>query len=131
MSGIYIATCAYATNLTVTTTTELLCAYSLPVKASYQTVRYCVRAWLNITMSAASTTITLRIRRGNGITGAVVGGGFAENVVASNTDDFNCCFSEQQINAEFADYSLTVQMAAASGNSTVNAAMIEVATIAG
>ena len=131
MSAILQKQVGIGVAVTIVTTAETLICYSGRVEANLGTLRSVIRGWLQIAMSAASTTLTLRIRRGNGIAGAVVAGGNAENVVASNTDDFNITFAEQLLNVEFADYSLTAQMAGANANSTVNLSMIEVEFING
>jgi len=120
-----------AAAVTLTTTAETLLAYSGQVRINNQTMRLIIKAWCQIAASANTTGIILRIRRGNGISGTVVAGGFTQAAAASVTDDFKLEFAEQIVNAEFADYSLTAQMVAATANSTANLAQIEAEAING
>ncbi len=131
MSSILQKQAGVGSALVTVTNTELLLAYSGRLEVTYQTIRTIIKGWLQIVLSAATTGIILRLRRGNGITGAVVAGGNTETVTASTTIDLSIKFTEQLINAEFADYSLTVQTVAAGANSTINLATIEVESING
>jgi hypothetical protein len=115
----------------LTTTAETLIAYSGPVRINNQTMRIIIKAWLQLVISATSTGLILRIRRGNGVSGAVVAGGNTQTITASTTDDFRIEFTEQVSNAEFVDYSLTAAVVAASANSTANLATITAESING
>ena len=119
--------------ITLVTTAETLIAYSGKCELAMQTMRLIIKAWLQIVYGTAATGIILRIRRGNGTTGAVVAGGNTETagVAAAAVADLSIQFAEQIINQEFSDYSLTAQQVAATGNATANLGQIEVEAING
>lgn len=131
MSSIMQKQCVPGSALVTVTNTELLLAYSGRVEVPLPTIKAIIKGWLQIVLSAGTTGIILRLRRGNGIAGAVVAGGNTETVTASTTVDLSIKFAEQLLNFEFADYSLTVQTVAAGANSTINLATIEVELING
>ncbi len=107
---------------------ETLMVYSGKVDLSLQTARLVIKAWLQITLAAGTTGLILRLRRGNGVTGALVAGGNTETagLAAGKVCDLDLNFSEQLVNQDFADYSLTVQQAGAPANTLANIATIEV-----
>lgn len=131
MSSILQKQCTVGAALVTATNTELLLAYSGRMEANLQTFRSIIKGWCQVVLSAATTGLILRIRRGNGITGTVVAGGNTQTVTASTTDDFNIIFAESLNNVEFADYSFTGQTVAAGANSTFNLTSIEVESING
>ncbi len=116
-----------ASPISLVTTTETLVAYSGQARTTFPTMRAFISAWLQIVYGATTTGVILRIRRGNGITGAVVAGGNTETagVAAATVQDLSIKFSEQLINSEFADYSLTVQQVAATTAGTAQMGSIE------
>ena len=120
-----------AAAVTLVTTSETLVAYSGLTKATTPTLRSIIRGWCQVLAGTNNTGIILRIRRGNGIAGAVVAGGFTETLAAAATLDFNIVFAESLSNIDTMDYSLTVQQVAASANGTVNLASIETEFING
>jgi len=81
-----------------------------------------ILAYLSLSLSAATTGITLRVRRGNALTGAVVAttGVITSGVTASTVwaDGFNAV--DNPAPSDLAQYSLTAQVAGASGNSTTS-----------
>lgn len=117
--------------VTLVTTAETLLAYSGRVEITYQTIRSIVKGYLQGTWGTAATGVITRIRRGNGLLGAVFIGGATELVTAVTSSDLSIKYAEQLLNAEFADYSLTVQQVAATGNGSVSLATIEVEMING
>ena len=131
MSSILQKQVVTASALATVTNTELLLAYSGRMEANLATLRSIIRGWCQIVLSAATTGLITRFRRGNGITGTQVAGGNTQTVSASTTVTVDLQFSEQLINVEFADYSFTVQTVAAGANSTINLAQIEVESING
>ena len=131
MSAILQKQVTSAASLTTSANTELLCAYSGRMEANFPTIRAIIRGWVQVAFAASTTGVILRLRRGNGITGTVVAGGNTQLVTASTTTQASIWFSEQLLNVEFADYSLTIQTVAAGANSTVNLAQIEVESING
>jgi hypothetical protein len=133
MSAILQKTVGIGSAVTLVTTTETLVAYSGQLRNTFPTLRAIIKGWLQIVYGTNTTGVQLRIRRGNGISGAVVAGGNTETagVAAAAVADLAIKFAESVQNAEFQDYSLTVQQVAASANGTVNLAMIEAESING
>jgi hypothetical protein len=121
---------AIAPPITITTTTETLCAYSGRVEANLATLTSIIKGWATITTGAGTTALVFRLRRGNGITGAVVAT-VTITTAASVTVMDVIKFAEQLLNVEFADYSLTVQQTGAGANGSIVLAMIEVEQING
>lgn len=110
---------------------ELFVAYSGQLRATFQTVRAIAKGWAQITFSAATTGVILRLRRGNGLAGAVAAGGTTQAATASVTQNFSLWFSEQLINADFADYTFSIQSVAGGANCTVVLGQLETETING
>ena|ERR1051326_2080145 len=106
---------------------ETLMAYTGRVEANFRTVRAVVKGWLQLTFPAGSTGLVLRIRRGNGIAGAVVAGGNTETagIAAGKVGDYSIQFSEQLIDPEFVDYSLTAAITGTGNNTNAFIATIE------
>jgi hypothetical protein len=113
------------------TTAETLAAYSGRVEIPYQTIRAIIKGWLQAGWATGTTGVILRLRRGNGITGAVIAGGNTEPATAATASDLTIKWAEQLLNAEYADYSLTVQQVGATANGTINLSAIEVEMING
>lgn len=120
-----------AAAVTLTTTTETLVAYSNRVELTLPTVRSIIKGWANVTQGGSTTALVARIRRGNGIAGAIVATATIFVTAANSPIEINVQFAEQLVNAEFADYSLTLQQTGAVANGTANLAQIEVETING
>lgn len=116
--------------VTLVTTAETLVVYSGRCEIQYQTVRALISGWVNVLIGTTATAIVLRLRRGNGITGALIAT-MTINVTAGNTVECEVRFNEQLLNQEFQDYSLTAQQTAATANGTVNLAEIAVEMING
>jgi uncharacterized protein (DUF1501 family) len=102
-------------------------AYTGRLEVGLQTVRAIIKGWLQITFPAASTGLILRIRRGFGTTGVVVAGGNTETagVAAGKIGDYALHFSEQILNAEFVDYSLTAAITGTGNNTAAQITTIE------
>jgi hypothetical protein len=127
MPNIIQKTVGVGSAIVLVTVAETLVAYSGQAKVTFPTMRAITLGWLQIVYGAGTTGIILRIRRGNGVAGAVVAGGNTETagVAAAAVADLSLKFSEQLIGQDFADYSLTAQQVAAGGNGTVNLAQLE------
>ncbi len=121
---------AQSTPITVTTTTETLVAYTGRVEANLPTLRSIIECWLSITTGTGVTALVLNIRRGNGITGAIVATCTVFNT-ASQLVEHNLYFSEQLLNVEFADYSFTVTQTGATGNGSITNGIITCTQING
>jgi hypothetical protein len=117
--------------IALTLNNEILVAYTGRCEAIAPTLRAIVRGWLNLTLGTGVTGITTRIRRGNGITGAVVLVGGATSLPALINTDFTTIAVETLQNVEYADYSLTVQQIGGSGSGNILIGTIEVELING
>ena len=121
------------TNITVTTTTEQVAISSGRVPIPTATCRAVVRAWCQLTLGTATTTVTPRIRRGTAITDPVVGEANPEQIktAAGSTEPYMIQVEESLQDRESVEYSFTVQQAAATANGTVLQAHIEVEILNG
>jgi hypothetical protein len=117
--------------INLVTTAETLVAYTGRCEANLPTLRAIIRGWALITPGTGTTAMQLRIRRGNGITGAVVGVTGPISLAMGQYFDTDVINVESVSNVEYVDYSLTVQATGASANGTVGAATIEVELING
>lgn len=112
-------------NATVTTTTETVAAVlTIPSDASADQIVQ-LSGMVDLLVGTGTTQLTCRIRRGNGITGTIVGTGEAQTVTAGSTVQTGCEATDTPGLEAGQQYSLTVQQTAATGNATVNAASLE------
>jgi len=84
---------------------------------------------VNATNSAASTTATLRVRQGS-LTGPIVGVGLVQPATPSVAQEFFIEeFDNSRVPAQAGGvvYVVTIQYAGASGNSTINECVVDVA----
>lgn len=114
-----------ASAVTIPTTTETVVATLGPFTENQVSPAQGVAfdGNINITTGTGTTSVTVRVRQGTGITGALVG--VAQSQVATAGQTINIPISELdptlvQPNAQ---YVVTVQQAAASANGTVNRAI--------
>ncbi len=84
-----------------------------------------VSGWAQVTAGVGATAFTARLRRGQGIAGAVVGEGNPVSVAAGNTVEVEVETEDQPGDVDHQAYTLTVQQTAATGNG--NALQAEVA----
>jgi hypothetical protein len=117
--------------VTLVTTAETFVAYTGRCEAVAPTMRAIIKAWALITTGAGTTNVSLRIRRGNGLAGAVIVNGPPVALGPATQLDTSLVFAETLQNVESADYSLTVAQTGASGNGVVQMASIEVEMING
>jgi hypothetical protein len=120
-----------AAAVTLVTTAETFVAYTGRCEANLPTLRAIVRCWALITTAAGTTNVSFRIRRGNGLAGAVIVNGPPVSLGPSTQLDTSMVFAETLLNVEYADYSLTVAQTGASANGVVQMASIEVELING
>jgi len=110
------------TPVTMVTTAETLIITSnsldWPTGANFALIL----AYMSVTLSAGVTSLTLRIRRGNSLTGTVVAstGAINSGVTASDVwaDGFQAV--DNPAPSDLAQYSLTAQVAGAGANSTTS-----------
>lgn len=114
-----------ASAVTIPTTTETVVATLGPFAENQVSPAQGVAfdGNINITTGTGTTSVTVRVRQGTGITGTLVG--VAQSQVATAGQTINIPISELdptlvQPNAQ---YVVTVQQAAASANGTVNRAI--------
>lgn len=116
------------TAVTLTTTGETLIITSNSIDWPTGAAFALVLCYLSLSLSAATTGLTLRVRRGNALTGTVVAtsGVMTSGIAASSVfaDGFNAV--DNVTNQDLAQYSLTAQVAGASGNSTTSLQSIAV-----
>ncbi len=110
-----------AAAVTLTTTTEAAVIASGPVKAASRNQQVLIIAWAQLTLGAATTTVTPRIRRTALVGGALVGEANAINngVPAGESESFFMMATEERQNIADVEYNFTLQQAAATGNGTV------------
>jgi len=73
------------------------------------------------TIGTAGVSVTVRVRRGSGLTGGVVNTTpTACTVVAANTYTFSGCYFDTPFSAADLQYTLSAQVGSASANSPVN-----------
>jgi hypothetical protein len=94
-------------------------------------MRAIVRGWATVTGGASTTAFVMRIRRGNGLAGLSLFIGNLITLAGANTLDSTAIFAETLQNVEYVDYTLTAQLAGATGNGVVPNASIEVELING
>lgn len=107
------------TDVTVTTTTETV-ALTLPsISTPGAGSQVTIDGALTMTYGTGATAVTVRVRRGTGITGTVVGEGNPLTVSAGNTSEQT--FSVVDTPGEVAGqaYVVTVQQTAATANGSV------------
>jgi hypothetical protein len=106
---------------TITTTTELAVATLSPGPARLQPVGegLTISGMVNVTQGTAGTAITVRVREGVGITGAVVGQALVYTLAAAAVASIPFTATDSVV-LDNQQYSVTVQATAATGNGTVN-----------
>jgi hypothetical protein len=110
---------------------ETFACYTGRCEVTAPTVRAIIRAWALITTGSGNTGMVLRIRRGSGLTGPSVAGGYVLNMAAGVNADTHLIFAESLNNAEYADYSLTLMPQGANAAGLINISSIEVELING
>lgn len=108
-----------SSSVTVTTTTETVVLTLPGVSTNGAQDQVFVSGSLAMLLGTAATTLTIRVRRGTGITGTVVGVAEVDTAIPAETDGFP--FDALDIPGEVAGqaYVVTVQQASATGNGSV------------
>lgn len=75
---------------------------------------------LDITAGTGTTAVTIRCRRGNGVTGAIVGAAEPDTLAAGASEAVPFTFTDQPGDVAGQVYTLTVQQTGGTGNGTVN-----------
>jgi len=109
-------------TVNVVTTTETVALVTPPVSTTYSGDQIDIEGKINVTAGTSTTAVVLRVRRGNGITGTVVGVAETDTEAAGASGSFPLQVVDTPGDVAGQVYSLTVQQTAATGNGTVNAA---------
>jgi hypothetical protein len=111
-----------ASAVSVPTTTETVLATIGPFNENQVTPSQGIAFDGNINLLAGTgaTAATVRVRQGTGITGALVGVAQVQTVTAGNTVNIPIAELDPTLVQVGAQYSVTVQQTAATGNGTVN-----------
>jgi hypothetical protein len=111
-------------NTTIVTTTELLVCLVVFDALPFDFSQVILAGEVNLTTGSGTTGLTFRIRQGNGITGTVVGGGSSFTAAASAAAQASVLGVDIPGAVAGMPYSLTVQQAGATGNGTINSAVL-------
>lgn len=106
---------------TITTTTELVVAVLSPGPARLQPVGegLCISGYVNVTQGTNGTAVVTRVREGVGITGTVVGAANSSPLAAAVVGSVPFGGVDAAV-LDNQQYSITVQLTAATANGTVN-----------
>ncbi len=105
-------------NTNIPTVNETDCGEVTGITTGGQGKTIRVSGWAQVTAGVGATALTARIRRGQGIGGAVVGEGNPVNVAAGNTVEVEVEVEDQPGDVDHQAYTLTVQQTAATGAGT-------------
>lgn len=110
----------------IVTTTELAVVTSPPVSTRDSGEAIVIEGYVTVTAGTGATAITPTIRRGSGITGAIVGEQHAVTVTAGNVVALSV--NVEDVPGEVAGqvYTLTVAQTGASANGTATEGIIEI-----
>lgn len=116
------------TDVVITTTAETVVATSEACRMPGRPVKLIVRVYGVVTTGTGSATYQVRVRR-DSLTGTVLGDAIAQTVLvaAGGTEPFEITVTDERAgNLNSVTYVATLEIASASGNSTVGQAYIEV-----
>lgn len=114
--------------ISVVSTTEIVAAVSQPVNCDALVTQVQLEWSIDLTNSSSGTTATVKIRRGNGITGTLVTGANTWGpftLVASNRLGLSGCAYDVPGAEGGVVYSVTVTIAGNSGSPTINTAIVQ------
>lgn len=109
-------------TVNIVTTTETVALVTPPVSTTYSSDAIDIEGKINVTAGTGTTAVVLRIRRGNGITGTVVGVADTDTLAAGSSESFPLQGVDTPGDVAGQVYSLTVQQTGATANGTVNSA---------
>lgn len=107
-------------NQPIVTVAETVCLTTGPLGLVYDNAEVLLEWFVIVALTAGTTAITARLRRGASATSTVVDVPTAVTVTASTTVRISGCYRDLPGVAAGLQYSLTLQMTAAGANSTVN-----------
>lgn len=109
-------------TVNVVTTGETVALVTPPVSTTFGSDTIDIEGKANLTTGASTTAVVFRCRRGNGITGTVVGVAETDTIAAGASETHPFQFTDNPGDVAGQVYSLTVQQTAATANGTVNSA---------
>lgn len=109
-------------TVNIVTTTETVALVTPPVSTTFAGDQIDIEGMINVTAGTGTTACTLRVRRGNGITGTVVRVADTDTLAAGSSESFplQCVDTPGDVAGQV--YSLTVQQTGATANGTINGA---------
>lgn len=113
-----VASVNFASAVTITTTAETIVATLLGVNPDQGSQVIVLSGTVRLTTGTATTTVTLRIRRGPLVTSPLVGPATPNSIIgaAGNTNSYDVQAEDQTAEMANGTYVLTVQQASATGN---------------
>lgn len=116
------------TDTPVVTTAETAAVISDPVTGSTDGAEYTISGMVNITTGTGTTEVVVRVRRGNGVSGALVGETEPQTIAAGAKGNIPYGVTDQPGAVGSQQYTASVVQTGASGNGTINNAYITVTT---
>lgn len=113
-----------AATVAITSTTELVAVVTAPVVVDGPTRTVTLSGVLVVTSGAATTTLTVRARRNNGITGTALANPIVTPVANATQIDVPFAFSDQPGEVAGLVYSVTVQQTGGGASGVVNVAIV-------
>ena len=114
------------TALAVVTTTEIVCATTAPLAPPRPGVRAVLRGLVELDSGTGTDGVTIRIRRGTTISGALVSEAIEEETTALLAETWVVSAVDTLGDVATVQYVVTIQQASASANGSVDNATIEV-----
>lgn len=115
-------------DTTVVTTAETAAVVSDPITPATDGAKVIISGHINITSGAGVTGLVIRIRRGNGVSGTLIGETEPGALGASATDNFPFAITDFPGAVAGQQYTASVVQTGATGNGTINNASITVTT---
>jgi len=119
MPDVAVYSNAVQADTIVVTTAETDAVETPGVQTTPQRARVRLHGFAQVTAGVGATAVTLRVRRGAGVGGAIVGEGNPVTVAAGNTVNLSIDVEDSPGEVANQVYTLSVQQTAATGNGTV------------
>jgi len=110
---------AFGASQAITTTTELAVGTSPGLSSDYPGRTFRITAALKVTTGLGATGLIIRVRRGSGTGGALVGDATTVTAAASTTYDVAHEVEDSPGDVAGQQYTVTVQQVGATGNGTM------------
>lgn len=119
-------TLAVTADIPIVTTAETAAITSPGVSTQFDGDVINIEGDVSVTTGASTTAVTVRVRRGNGVAGAIVGEAQPETLGAAVSATIPFQFPDQPGAVSGQQYTVTVAQTAASGNGTINSSSITI-----